>query len=343
MPTLNRGGADTRLAAIRGLLRAHGFLFALIAAALLLAANIIALPAFVAYGNWATNVATFAPFAILAVASTPAIMTGGGGLDLSIAPSANLANIVLVTGLLAHSQLSSPWVAVPLTLLASALIGLFNGTVISILRLPPVVMTVGMLLLLTGFNDAITPLPVSVTTPWVQSLNGSLGPVPWGVILILVPIGFWVLLRRTPFYSTLLFVGGDAATAYSAGVNVNAVRIVAYTIGGLFAGVGGLALTAVFQTADPSIGFQYALIAVAAVAMGGTPIAGGGRGGILGSVLGAAVIYLLDNFLVVVHVSDQWAQVGYGSLLLIGATAGAVMAAPPRTPRATRAAAVTSS
>lgn len=323
---------------IRAMLRAHGFLFALVLTVALLIANVIALPSFIDQDNWATNFATLAPFAVLAVASTPAVMTGGGGIDLSVAPSANLANVVLVTGLLANSALSSPFVAIPIILAMTTLIGLFNGVMIAVFRLPPVVLTVGMLILLTGVVGAAAPVPVSVTTHWVQTLNGELGPVPWGLILILIPVGLWSLLRFTPFFSTLYFVGGDPATAYSAGVNVVLVRVLAYTIGGLFAGIGGLALTAVFQTSDANIGFQYALIAMAAVALGGTPIGGrGGRGGVLGAVLGASVIYLLQNFLVLIHVDNQWLQVGYGGLLIIGATAGALMATPPRTPRATAA------
>lgn len=318
-------------------------MFALVLAIALLIANEVVLPSFLGYSNWVTNISSFAPFAVLAIASTPSIMTGGGGLDLSIAPSANLANIVLVTGLLVHPQLSSAWIAIPLTLLLTTILGLFNGVMTAVFRLSPIVLTVGMLLLLTGFNAAVAPLPVSVTTPWVQALSGSLGPIPWGLILVLIPVGLWMLLRLTPFYSTLYFVGGDPVTAYSAGVNVTAVRATAYAIGGLFAGIAGLALTAVFQASDPNIGFQYALIAIAAVAIGGTPIAGGGRGGILGSVLGAAVIFLLQNVLILAHVSDQWEQVGYGALLIIGATAGAVMAAPPRTPRVARAARAVSS
>ena len=315
-------------------LRARSYLFALILTVGLFIGNVIALPAFVSVANWDTNLATFAPFAVLAIASTPAIMTGGGGLDLSIAPAANLANIVLVVELLSSDRLSSPWIAVPIVLGLTTAIGLFNGFVITVLRVPPVVTTVGMLLLLLGLNARIAPLPVTVTAHWVRALNGDLGPVPWGLILIVIPLVLWSLTRLTPFYSTLYLVGGNAATAFSAGVNVTAVRIAAYGIGGLFAGIGGLAITAVFLTSDPNVGFEYSLIAMAAVALGGTPIGMGGRGGVLGSTLGAAAIYLLQNLLILSHVSNAWLQVGYGVLLIIGASLGGLVAMPVRPPRA---------
>jgi len=318
---------------LRRLLRGHGFLFALVLGIALFVANVIALPSFVAVDHWDTTLATFAPFAILAVASTPAIMTGDGGLDLSIAPSANLANVVLVIELLSHPTLASPWIAIPIMVGVSTLVGLFNGFLIAVFRVSPVVLTVGMLLFLIGLNARIAPVPTPATASWVQALNGSLGPVPWGLILIAIPLVLWTLTRLTPFYETLYFVGGNSATAYSAGVRVTAVKIAAYAIGGLFAGIGGVAITAVFQASDPNVGFQYSLIAFAAVALGGTPLGTGGRGGVVGSVLGAAVIYLLENLLILAHVSNQWLQVAYGALLIVGATVGAAMAAPPKQPR----------
>jgi ribose transport system permease protein len=325
-------------ARVRAVLRANSYLFALVLAIGFFIANVVYLPQFVAVSNWDTNLLTFAPFAILAMASTPAVLTGSGGLDLSVAPLANLVNVVLVTVLLTNSNLSSAWVAVPIVLALSTTVGLFNGVLVGILRYPPVVATVGMLLLLGGVTLRVESLPVPANEPWILELAGNLGPIPWGLVMIAVPFGFWALLRLTPFYRTLYMVGGNAATAYSAGVNVTLVRILAYGIGGLFAGVAGIALTALVQTSDPNVGLQYSLIAFAAVALGGTPIGVGGRGGVIGSLLGAAVIYLLQNLLLVSGVSNVWLQVLYGLLLIGGAVAGAKLTAPPRIPRAPAAA-----
>jgi ribose transport system permease protein len=257
-------------------------------------------------------------------------MTGSGGLDLSIAPSANLVNVVLVTDLLSHAVLSSPWVAVPIVLAMSTGIGLLNGLAITVARVPPVVATVGMLLLLTGLVTQIAPLPATATAHWVVALHGDLFGVPWGLILIAIPLAIWGLLRRTPFVSTLYLVGGHAPSAYSAGINVTAVRLIAYSLGGLFAGIGGIAVTATILTSDTTIGLTYALIAMAAVALGGTPIGVGGRGGVLGSVCGAATIFLLQNFLILINVSSNWMQVAYGALLILGAMVGGLVASAPK-------------
>ncbi len=314
---------------IRNVLRKNTFLFAGILAAILLVANIIELPAFVAVKNWDENLIAFAPFAILAIASTPSVLTGQGGLDLSVAPLANLVNVVLVVELLPSHTVGKAWIAIPLVLALSTAVGLVNGFLVGVLRYQPVIATLGVLLVLLGVNLKIAPEPATAFVPWVTKLHGDLGPVPWGLILILIPLAAWSALRFTPFRRTLYFVGGSPATAFSAGVNVTRVRLVAYAIGGLFAGIGGLALTALLDTGDPNLGLQYALIALAAVALGGTTIGIGGRGGVLGSLLGAATIFLLENLLIVSHVSNLWLQVAYGGMLAVGVVVGSRLVAPP--------------
>ena len=203
---------------IRRLLRANTFLFAGLLALILFVANVVKLPAFVSVENWDANLLAFAPFAILAVASTPAVLTGQGGIDLSIAPLANLVNVVLVIHLLDSPTLSSPWIAIPIVLALSTGVGLVNGVLVGVLRYQPVIATVGGLLVLLGLNLKLAPVPAAATAGWVQALHGNLGPVPWGLILIALPLLAWGALRFTPFHRTLYFVGGNATTAYSAGV-----------------------------------------------------------------------------------------------------------------------------
>jgi ribose transport system permease protein len=314
---------------VRSFIRTKTFLFAGLLAGVLLVANIVELPAFVAVRNWDQNLIAFAPFAILAIASTPSVLTGQGGLDLSVAPLANLVNVVLVVELLPSHTFGKAWLAIPIVLALSTAVGLANGFLVGVLRYQPVIATLGVLLVLLGVNLKIAPTPATAFVPWVAALRGDLGPVPWGLILILLPLLAWTALRLTPFQRTLYFVGGNPATAYSAGVDVTRVRLVAYAIGGLFAGVGGLALTALLDTGDANLGLQYALIALAAVALGGTPIGVGGRGGVFGSLLGAASIFLLENLLIVSHVSNLWLQVAYGAMLAVGVILGSRLIATP--------------
>jgi ribose transport system permease protein len=282
----------------------------------LFAANVIRLPNFVAIDQLPGTFQILAPFVIAAVASTPSILSGGGGIDLSIGPIFGVANALIVVELLPRG-LGGPAVVIPVVLVFGALVGLINGLLVTVVRLQPIVATLGMYLILTGVTLQELPQPIGTAPGWINDLGGSIGPIPGGVILMAIPILAWLLLMRTAFQRALLAVGGDDRAAFSAGVNIRFVRLAAYTIGGGFAGLGGIALTAFIQSGDANIAPQYTLIAIAAVALGGTSLAGG-RGGILGSVLGATSIYLVQNVLAAFEINAFWVQVVSG-LILVGA------------------------
>lgn len=306
------------------LLRTRTYAFALAVCAALLAANIITQPAFASPGNWALTLATFAPFAISAMASTPAILSGGGGIDISIGPSLTLVNIIIVADLLPH-RLSAPEEVIPICLAVGAGIGAVNGVLVAVFRFQPVVATLCANFVLSGLATQVagTTTPTGYTW-WTDDLAGSFGPVPGALVTIGAPLLIWFGLSRTSFIRNLYAVGGDDATAFSAGVDVRTVRVLAYTIGGLFAGIAGLALMAVIREGQADLATQYTLIAIAAVALGGTSL-GGGRGSLYGSLLGAACIFLIENLLNTVNASALWANAIYGGLLLVAVIFSAVL------------------
>jgi ribose transport system permease protein len=311
---------------VLALLRGHTWAFAVALTVALIVANIILLPAFASPHNWPETLATFAPFALVAMASTPSIVSGGGGIDISIGPLATLINVVFVFMLLPHG-LGSAEISIPLLLALGTSIGAITGALVGVLRYPPVIASLGMLFAIEGAALAIAPNASAAPSNWTSHLVGSIGPVPWGVVLVAIPLLVWAGLKRTAFHRTLYFVGGDDVTAYSAGVNVALTRLVAYAIGGLFAAIAGIALTAVIQSGDATLAEQYTLIALAAVSIGGTPF-GGGIGGLTGSVAGAAAIYMIQNVLSAVNVSGLWVNVIYGIMLMCGVLLSALIKAP---------------
>jgi ribose transport system permease protein len=317
---------------MRDLLRTRPFMFALLLAIALLVVNVIAEPSFGKPGNWAAELATLAPFALVAIASTPAIVSGGGGLDISIGPLTIVVNTILVAWFLPHSGLDSAWVAIPLLCLIGAAVGAANGFLVAVLRYQPVIATLCAFFILSGVALKVAPQPKTVhDVSWLSSLGDQVGPIPGALFLIAIPVIIWLILSRTSFHRTLYAVGGNDATAYSSGVNVTATRIIAYALGGLFAAVAGIALTALVLSTQASNVAAYTLIALAAVALGGTPL-GGGRGGLLGSILGAFCIYELQTLLSALNVSATWNQVVYGGLLIVGVVVGAqLQASKPHT------------
>jgi len=306
-------------------LRSRPYAFALALFALLLIANIIAQPGFASPSNWPETLAIFAPFAIAALASTPAIMSGGGGIDISIGPLMTVIDMVIVADLLPHG-LGSPAFVVPFCLIAGAAVGAINGTLVTVLRFQPVVATLCMNFILTGLATQIegssTP---QGSTWWTNDLASSFGPIPGGLISIAVVLLIWLALSRTAYLRNLHATGGDDATAFSAGVDVTRVRILAYTVGGLFAGIGGLALMAVLREGEAGDATMYTLIALAAVALGGTAFTGK-RGSLIGSLFGAACMYLITNVLSAARVPDTWTDAIYGALLVIAVIVSAGLA-----------------
>jgi ribose transport system permease protein len=295
--------------------------FAVGLAVLLLVANIVAQPDFIAPDQIAPTLGTMAPFVIVGMASTLAFLSGGGGIDLSIAPLMGLVNIVLVT-VFFGTAFGSPLLAVPILLALGALVGAINGVMVARLRYPPVIATLGTFFVLAGLDLRLVPNPVTANENWTNHLAGSIGPVPGAVLTMGVPLLLWIGLRRTPYVQSLLAVGDHDATAFSAGMDVNAVRISAYALGGLIAAVGGIALTGLVRSADAQVFNNYILIALAAVALGGTNLAGG-RGGLFPSMMGAACIFLLENLLTSLHASAYFIEVAYGGVLFIAVLFGA--------------------
>jgi len=308
-----------------GLLRARTFMFAALLGVVLFVANLIVQPRFVSSSTLPATLADLAPFAIVAMACAPSVITGG--LDFGIGPVVSLTNVMLVAVLLPHG-LGGPGVAIPILLALGAGIGALSAALISYLRLPAFFTGMGALFVVSGAAQQILPTPEQAPANWTNNLASSIGPVPGALITMAVPLVVWLVLRRTPSVRAMFSVGGDAVTAFAAGMNVGAVRFVAYALGGLFAAVAGIALTGLIHSADSSLGLQYTLIAIAAVALGGTPL-GGGRGGLVGGLLGAVCIFLIQDFLFALRISAEWLDVVYGCVLVFAVVLGTQLAPRP--------------
>jgi len=307
-------GAPARLAVQRAV-RTYSFAFAAVLAIGMLVANIVTV-----HGGFgvADQLANVAPMAIAAMASAPSIIAGG--FDISISPLIVLTNAVYIVWLAPHGLGGA--VSVPIILGLGLAVGVLNGLLIMVLRVQAIVVTLAMFFSLQGVVLFIAPNPVSISnTGWVQHLAGSVGPIPGGVFTIGLPLLIWFSLRLVPFGRLLYAVGSNDTTAFSSGVNVNAVRVASYGLGGLFAGFGGLALTGLVNSANASSSTEYTLVAIAAVVLGGTPLVGG-RGGLIGPLLGAFSIYLMQNLLATFAINPAYLQIVYGGILIVAVVLG---------------------
>lgn len=261
----------------------------------------------------------------LSIGMTLIILTGG--IDLSVGAilgfSGAVAAGLLKNGLalnFAGAQLQfTPFGAIVAGMLIGLGLGWFNGLAITRFKLPPFVATLGMLSIGRGLTMLWTNgFPITA----LGSTFGFIGAGFW----LGVPTAIWIsaalvaLFYLISIHTTLgryiYAVGGSEKAAAFAGVNVNRIKIWVYTLAGGLAGIGGLILTARLDAADPKAGLGYELDSIAAVVIGGTSLSGG-RGSILGTVLGCLIIGVLNNGLVLLEVSPFWQQVIKGLVILV--------------------------
>lgn len=277
----------------------------------LLIFNAILNPARFAPASLLRTLGLVAPLILAAMAVTPAILSGRGGIDISIGPLMALINVIVVKVVLTDLGLTSPLVVVPVALGLGLLSGFLNGFLAVVVRLQPIVATLGTYLIYSGLAVWIMPSPGGTVPQWMSNLSKA-----WSLIPVAAAFMVWLLLQRTPFYEQLMATGGDDRAAFTSGVQVKTVRWGAYVLTGLFAGFAALALGALITSADPKVGPGYTLTAIAGAALGGVSLAGG-VGGVIGATLGAVDIFFLQSILTYFNISPFALQIAFGVILVV--------------------------
>jgi ribose/xylose/arabinose/galactoside ABC-type transport system permease subunit len=253
--------------------------------------------------------------AIMAAGVSVVIITAG--IDLSIGSVWAFSSVVM-----AHLCVNAHWSwqqAAIVGLGVGLLCGLVNGVGVTLLRLPPFVATLGMMSIARGLAEVMTGgfqisgLPNAFQF-WGQGDFLDV-PVPVWVAAAVIVIT-WALLRFTRIGRHLYAVGGNEAAAHLSGVPVRRVKLFAYAYCGLLASLAGLLATARLGSVRPSDALGYELDAIAASVIGGISLMGG-QGSVLGTAIGATLIGVLRNGMVLLDVSAFWQKVVIGVVILI--------------------------
>jgi len=203
-------------------------------------------------------------------------------------------------------------------LLVGSLLGWFNGWTITKFKVPPFVATLAMLTIARGLTMLWTKgFPITglgenfahLGTGWLLGI-----PLPVWISGVIVFIAV-VITNKTKLGRYIYAIGGNESAATLSGIDIKNIKIAVYTMAGALAGVGGLLVTSRLDAAQPNAGTGYELDSIAAVVIGGTSLSGG-RGSVLGTVLGAIIIGVLNNGLVLLNVSPFWQQVVKGFVIL---------------------------
>lgn len=250
-----------------------------------------------------------------------AMLMISGGIDLSVGATISLAGVI--TGKILISGYGEV-AAIAGGILVGALIGLTIGIVVSVTKVQPFILTLGMLSLLGGFALIVTngrQIPNLGGELFEPIGGGMLGFIPVPVItLFVVVILSHFLLRYTKWGRNWYAIGGNEETAYLSGININAHKIAVYVLNGFLAGVAAITLTSRIGAALPVMGNGYELRSIAAVVIGGVALSGG-RGNIIGVFLGVLLLGVISNSLNMLNVSSFYQNVTLGSIILIAVIA----------------------
>jgi ribose transport system permease protein len=300
-----------------------------LALALMVIALSLASPNFLTVDNTLNVLRQISINLCLSLGMTLVILSGG--IDLSVGSVLALAGAV-AAGLLKNGlalprfnllvQFTVPG-AIVAGIIVGMVLGWFNGLVITRFKLPPFVATLGTLSIARGLTMLWTGgFPVTGLGDNFGRLGTghALGiPMPVWISAALVAV-FIVVTRRTRFGRHVYAVGGNERAATLSGLAVPRIKLMVYTLGGGLAAVAGLLVTARLDSATPNAGLGYELDSIAAVVIGGTSLSGG-RGSILGTVLGCLIIGVLNNGLFLLDVSPFWQQVVKGFVILAAVAA----------------------
>lgn len=253
--------------------------------------------------------------AVLAVGMTFVILTGG--IDLSVGAVMALVGTISA-GLIVHSGLPAE-LALPIGLVLGLAIGLLNGFLVAWGRMPAIIVTLATMGMARGLGLIYSGgYPISGLPSWISWFGiGRIGILPVPVVLMLVIYALaFVLLQRTAFGRHVYALGGNETAAQLSGVKTRRVKLAVYAISGLTSAFAAVILTGRLMSGQPNAGNGFELDAIAAVVLGGTAISGG-RGLILGTLIGAVLLGILNNGLNLMGINPYLQDVIKGGIILL--------------------------
>lgn len=279
-------------------------------------------PDFLMSDNLVTIAQRITIIAIIAIGMTMVIITAG--IDLSV--GSLIALSAVVTGVLIRDCFGGKeagtlelWLSACGGIAACGMVGLITGLLVAAFRLPPFIVTLAMMLMVRGLANVISDQRTIHEIPVAFDVlgKGAVGGIPICVWLMFLLYAIaYVIMSRTPLGRQIYAVGGNEEVARLAGVRVKRTLLVVYAICGLLSGVGGVILTSQLRSAKASFGMMDELTVIAAVVVGGTSLMGG-EGKILGTLIGAFIIGVIQNGMNLVHMDDKTQMIVLGLVIVI--------------------------
>lgn len=272
-------------------------------------------PYFLTVPNLLNVVRQVSIIAIVSFGMTMVILTGG--IDLSVGSMLAFAGAISA-GMIVNTGLNV-YLAILIGLAAGTALGLFNGLAVAKAKLPAFIVTLAMMTVARGFTLIYTNgRPISGFDETFRFFGaGYIGAIPVPVIIMfLLLIVIYILLKKTPLGRYIYAIGGNEKATKLSGINTDKIKIAVYALNGFLAAVSGIILTSRLNSAQPMAGEGYELDAIAAVVLGGTSLSGG-SGTVVGTIVGALIIAVLNNGLNLLNVSSFYQLVAKGGVILL--------------------------
>jgi ribose transport system permease protein len=295
--------------------RHRGLFIAMIVFAALFAVLNIVSPNSYSFFDFSYQSGGGATLALAAIGQTLVVLTGG--FDLSAAAVISLVNVVLASGM--RDSLGSEITFGLAAMAIGGVVGAFNGFFIAFLRMQSIVVTLATMFIVQGVTLLIMETPGGqIPAGFAAFFNGAAIPniLPAPVVVLAVAMALWSLIKHSQFGTAIYAVGSDSEAASASGVRVGRTKFATYVLAGCFYGAAGAFISAQTGSADPLVGNSLILPMFAAVVVGGTAL-GGGRGGCIGSVIGAYILMIVVNVLLVLNVSAYYSTVAEGGILIL--------------------------
>ncbi|KLU60609.1 ribose transport system permease protein RbsC [Peptococcaceae bacterium CEB3] len=272
---------------------------------------------FVSPSNLLNLLAISSLLGLAAAGQTLVVLSGGEGIDLSIGAVISLSAVL--TSQISNGQNGLLFPAVVVTLVVGALLGLVNGLGIYLAQVPPLIMTLGMSSVIEGIVLVYTQgQPKGQAPPFLATLGtGQVLGIPWLIIVWAVfTLIIWYVLKHMVYGRLLFLVGDNRSAGRMSGVPIAKLVVGTYALSGFFSACTGILFLGYTNTTYLNIGDVYILPSVAAVVVGGTALSGG-RGGYIGTVVGAILLTVLDSLLTTMHMGEATRGIINGVVLLV--------------------------
>lgn len=293
---------------------------------ILFIAFVIIEPSFANESNLKNLLSDSAPLMVMAAGMTFILLLGS--IDLSVGAACSVANVIVVEAMIAfYESTGNVMLASVLAVLVTIAFGLGSGLLLGWIhvkfKIPSFIASLGFMSIWKSVALLLKETPISIPkalwggVEWAKMSIGVVGvPLILAVALIFV---FFILQTRTPFGKNIMAIGGNERAARIAGIPVNKTKIIAFMLAGMCAAFGGIFLAAKLRSSAPTVGDPFTLLVISAVVLGGTSLSGG-KGSILGTLIGVFVTTIIRNGMNVVGVDVFWQNIVFG-LVVLGAVA----------------------